>query len=70
MDIDTARDFLKEYRVLIAKIARLKLMPTISPENKNLYTLEINRCISRRDRIEKSINSVDGGLLSEILALK
>lgn len=70
MDIEKNRNALKKYRILLSKIARLKDMTVLCPENKVRYLSEIKRCISLRDRIESAINSVDGDILSEILSLK
>ncbi|MBR5923322.1 MAG: hypothetical protein IKZ59_05960 [Clostridia bacterium] len=70
MDFDKRRDYLKRYRILISKIARLRRMAKICPENRKKYEAEIGVCIAERDGIEKAICNVDGGLLTEILALK
>lgn len=70
MDIEKSKEFLKKYRILIAKISRLKSMIKLCPENENRYLSEIKNCVSLRDRIENAINSVDGDILSEILSLK
>ena len=70
MDIETKRDRLKKYRILISKIGRLKSMVKICPENRSRYGCEIKECVTERDGIEQAINGVDGGILTEILALK
>ena len=70
MDIEKNKARLKRYRILISKIARLKSMIALCPENGERYEGEIHNCISERDSIEEAINRVDGGVLSEILSLK
>ncbi|MBR4910161.1 MAG: hypothetical protein IKZ47_02410 [Clostridia bacterium] len=70
MDIDFVREYLKKYRFLITRISRLKSMVKLCPEKKREYLSEAKRCAGERDEIEAVINSADGGLLSEILALK
>lgn len=70
MGINENRERLKKYRVLITKIARLKNMISLCPENKNRYLGEIKSCVTERDKIENAINRVDGDVLTEILSLK
>lgn len=70
MDIEKSREKLKKYRVLISKIARLKGMENMCPENRSRYRKEENACITERDKIEAAINRIDGGILTEILSLK
>ncbi len=70
MGIDENREALKKYRILISKISRLKNMILMCPENEKQYSNEIKDCIAARDNIEKAINKVDGGILTEILSLK
>ncbi len=70
MDVERNRDRLKKYRVLISRISRLKSMAKLCPENRRRYGCEIKECIAERDGIEQAITGVDGGILTEILALK
>ena len=70
MDVDKSREKLKKYRVLISKIARLKSMTAMCPENRKRYSGEIKGCIAERDGIESAINKVDGDIMTEILSLK
>ena len=70
MDIEKRKTALKKYRVLLAKIARLKSMIGLCPENEKRYLSEIKDCVAARDSIEKAIDAVDGDILSEILSLK
>ena len=70
MDIEKRKTALKRYRVLLAKIARLKNMIPLCPENKARYKAEIIRCKAARDKIENAIEAVDGDILTEILSLK
>lgn len=70
MDIETKKDYLKNYRALLLKIGRLKLMRGINPEKSDTYEKELQDCLQKRDKIEAAIENTDGGILSEILAQK
>ncbi len=70
MSVDEAREYLKRYRLLQAKITRLEQMLSECPEKREKYLKELNLAISLRDGIEDSIDAVDGGILSEILSQK
>ncbi|MBO4693010.1 MAG: hypothetical protein J5659_01260 [Clostridia bacterium] len=70
MGIDENRERLKKYRILISKIARLKNMLKLCPENERRYKCEIKNCIVERDNIENAISRVDGDVMTEILSLK
>lgn len=70
MNVETARDYLKRYRLLQAKITRLEQMLSECPEKREKYLKELNSAITLRDGIEDSIDAVDGGILSEILSQK
>ena len=45
-------------------------MSKINPELKNLYEKEIDQALLLRQKIEKQILAVDGGILSEVLFQK
>ncbi len=70
MNVETAREYLKRYRLLQAKITRLEQMLSECPEKREKYLKELNSAITLRDGIEDSIDAVDGGILSEILSQK
>jgi len=70
MDIESKKSALRKYRVLLSKIARLKNMISLCPENTERYSREINTCTAARDKIEQAIEAVDGDILTEILSLK
>ena len=70
MDIEKNREYLRKYRILLAKISRLHSMVKLCPENKKRYLTEIKECVAKRDSIENIIAGVDGDILSEILSLK
>lgn len=70
MEIDEGREYLGSYKILGTKIARLKEMLGMNPENSAKYKKEITECRVKRDKIESEIDAVDGGILSEILALR
>lgn len=70
MSVDEAREYLKRYRLLQAKITRLEQMMSECPEKREKYRKELNLAISLRDGIEDSIDAIDGGILSEILLQK
>lgn len=64
------RDYLKSYRVLLAKIRRFTEMADINPENAEKYKQGITLARKQRDAIEEKIDRVDGSILSEILSQK
>ena len=70
MDIKLGKEYLSTYKILGTKINRLKEMRSINPENSAEYDAKINECKRQRDRLEAEIENIDGGLLSEIAALK
>ena len=70
MSVDEAREYLKRYRLLQAKITRLELLMSECPEKREKYLKELNLATTLRDGIEDSIDAVDGGILSEILSQK
>lgn len=70
MDIEYIKNSLRKYRVLLAKISRLKNMIDLCPENEERYSREIKDCTAARDKIERAIEAVDGDILTEILSLK
>ena len=70
MSVDEAREYLKRYRLLQAKIIRMEQMMSECPEKREKYRKELNLAISLRDGIEDSIDAVDGAILSEILSQK
>ena len=70
MSVDDAREYLKRYRLLQAKITRLEQMMSENPEKREKYREELHNTIALRDIIEDSIDAIDGGILSEILSQK
>ncbi len=70
MSVETARDYLKNYRLLQAKITRLEQLLCECPEKREKYKKELDSTVLLRDKIEDSIDAVDGGILSEILSQK
>lgn len=70
MDIEQKRNYLKNYRILLAKIRRFGEMSLFNPENAERYNEQILSARKTRDLIEQKIDNVDGGILSEILSQK
>ena len=70
MEVEKGKEYLSSYRILGTKIARLRGMIEINPESKEKYSARIKECRKKREKMEDEIDSVDGGILSEILALK
>lgn len=70
MDIESKREYLSHYRLWQVKIRRMNDMLKACPEKSEIYQNEIEQCRRERDRIEQSIDAVDGGILSEILSQK
>ena len=64
------KEYLSTYLLQETKISRLKTMSKINPELKNLYEKEIDQALLLRQKIEKQILAVDGGILSEVLFQK
>lgn len=70
MSIEEKKNYLKGYRVQQAKIKRLEQMVFEAPEKKEKYLKLLQGAVEKRDKIEEEIESVDGGILSEILFQK
>lgn len=70
MDSEKGKEYLSSYKLLGTKINRLKEMIVLNPENADAYKENILNCRKKRNKLENEIDSVDGGILSEILALK
>ncbi len=68
--LNTKREYLKKYRVLAARVKRMREMMKLCPENKDRLNSEIKDTIRLRDSIESAVNAIDGGVLTEILSLK
>lgn len=64
------KEYLSTYLLQETKISRLKTMSKINPELKKLYEKEIDQALLLRQKIEKQILAVDGGILSEVLFQK
>ena len=64
------KDYLSLYMLQNAKINRLKEMARLNPAEKAKYSAEIAKSKKLRKDIEKSIQGVDGGILSELLYCK
>ncbi len=63
-------EYLSKYRIQQAKINRLNFQIAAIPANREKYETQIKECEKIRNKIEDAIDSVDGGVLSEILAEK
>ncbi len=70
MSVESAREYLKNYRLLQAKITRLEQLMSECPEKRAKYKRELDSAVLLRDKIEDSIDALDGGILSEILSQK
>lgn len=70
VNLDEKREYLKRYRVLAARAGRMREMAKLCPENTERYNCDIKETIQLRDNIEKAVNAIDGGVLTEILSLK
>lgn len=70
MEFEAKKEYLKGYRVLQAKIARLMNMINECPENYERLNAEAEKTREKRDKIESTIEKIDGGVLSEILFQK
>lgn len=64
------KEYLSLYRKQKSKIDRLKEITEIQPEQKEEYLAQIKQCEMLRDDIERKIEAVDGGVLSELLYWK
>lgn len=70
MNIKEKKDYLSLYMLQNAKINRLKEMARLNPDEKEKYFSETAKSKKLRKDIEKSIEAVDGGVLSELLYCK
>lgn len=70
MELQKGREYLSSYKILGTKIARLKEMLELNPENREKYSAEIENCKKKREKMETEIDTLDKGILSEILALR
>ncbi|MBQ6847445.1 MAG: hypothetical protein IJO62_00820 [Clostridia bacterium] len=64
------KEYLNQYLLQETKINRIRKMTNINPELKSRYKAELNKALELRVKIEKQINAVDGGVLSELLSQK
>ncbi len=64
------KEYLSQYLLQETKINRIRTMINVNPELKETYETELNKALSLRVKIEKQINAVDGGILSELLCQK
>lgn len=64
------KEYLSLYMLQNAKINRLKEMARLNPADKARYSSEIAKSKKLRKNIEKNIEAVDGGVLSELLYCK
>ena len=64
------KEYLNSYLLQEAKISRIKNLMQLNPELIEDYRRELNCSLELRQKIEKQINSVDGGVLSELLFQK
>ncbi len=68
MSTDEKRDYLKLYLLQQAKINRLNLMMKENPLRRYKYKKMIKKSEALREKIEKAVDRVDGGILSEVLS--
>ena len=64
------KEYLSQYLLQETKINRIRKMTNVNPELKSRYEAELNKALELRVKIEKQINAVDGGVLSELLSQK
>lgn len=64
------KEYLDLYLLQQAKIERLKILMQANPEQKRQYKKEIVKSQELKKKIEKAVDSVDGGVLSEVLGQK
>ena len=64
------KEYLSLYLLQSEKIRRLRETALQNPEEKEKYILQIESAQTLRREIEDKIESVDGGVLSELLYLK
>ncbi|MEE1240091.1 MAG: hypothetical protein UHO61_09250 [Acutalibacteraceae bacterium] len=64
------KEYLSLYLLQNEKIRRLNEMSLQNPDRENEYIMKIAEAHSLRCEIEKKIDAVDGGVLSELLYLK
>ena len=64
------KEYLSLYLLQNEKIRRLSETALQNPEDKEKYILQIESAQTLRREIEDKIESVDGGVLSELLYLK
>ncbi len=70
MTLDEKRAYLALYRVQQLKIERLQQMLFKNPDRRDTYKSALHRAERLRNSIEDAVDSVDGGILSEILFQK
>ena len=63
-------EYLKTYRTSTAKIKRVRQMMEDCPEYRDRYSAMLKSAQNTRIKLEDEIDSVDGGILSEILSQK
>lgn len=64
------KEYLSAYLLQQAKIDRLNKMTFLNPDLKAKYEQEIQNAKTIRNEIENKIESVDNGILSEVLFQK
>lgn len=70
MNIDEKKEYLSKYRIFAAKLKRIKEMSEIFPSEKEKFDRKYAEVKTEREKMECEIDSVDGGVLSEILSQK
>ncbi len=66
----TKKEYLSSYLLQEPKINRLRKMADLNPELELQYKDALNEALLLRIKIERQINEVDGGVLSELLYQK
>ncbi len=62
--------YLSSYLLQEYKITRMRSMMLLNPELCKNYKKEISNALKLRQKIERQIQNVDGGILSEVLSQK
>ena len=68
--MDIKKEYLERYLIQQARIERPRDQMSINPKTVRRYRKKIRDAERIRRRIEDTIDSVDGGILSEVLSQK
>lgn len=70
MTREAKKEYLNNYRLYQLKIRRLNELIHDYPENIIFYSEQLTENITAREKLEREIDAVDGGFLSELLFQK